>query len=269
MSQSSRSFRGWAYLLVLAPLLTDWLEIGHLPSRPREYITELVIGIIVAIFITLIYRDMRRLRSIAETDSLTGVHNRRRFMNDLVHEVECAHRLGTDLSLVYVDVNDFKSINDTFGHPAGDSVLRHVARLLLSCARRQVDACYRLGGDEFALLLVGVTTEGAADVMQRLKSGNELSHPDLRHYGVTLSCGTAQLRPGESTRDFLRRADAQMYAAKRNDIQQRPRPHPRASYDPIGIHLSEESQRLLRPAYLRSVRMVSEADRLYDRQGST
>lgn len=197
------------------PALTDWLETGRLPATPREYITEIVVGAIIAGFVLRLHRNADRLRAIAEYDSLTGLYNRRKFAEDLEHTVEAAHRLGGRLSLVYADVDAFKTINDTFGHAMGDAALQAVAQFLRKAARRRLDMCYRIGGDEFALLLIGDDPEGAQEVMGHIQRHRCVARSHGRQYDVTLSCGAVQLTENETADSLLSRADARMYRAKR------------------------------------------------------
>jgi diguanylate cyclase (GGDEF)-like protein len=206
--------RNWAYLLTLAPLITDWLETGSLPKTPASYITELVVGGIIAACVGVIHRDMDRLDAMAHTDALTGLPNRRRFTADLEHEIALVNRLGIALTLVFVDIDNFKRINDTLGHHEGDAVLRSVARLIQHRARRAADMCYRIGGDEFVVLLPGIDAGHALDIVRGCceTEGTRTALPS--HYGVSLSCGAAQLRKNESCTEFMRRADALMYDAK-------------------------------------------------------
>ncbi|HKK05792.1 MAG TPA: GGDEF domain-containing protein [Gammaproteobacteria bacterium] len=206
--------RRWAYLLALSPILTDWLETGHLPHHPVEYTTEIVVGLLLVGCIGTIYRDMDRLKIMAETDGLTALYNRRKFMGDIERAVQMAHRLDGALSLVYLDVDEFKRINDRRGHSEGDAVLRHVAALLGGCARRRVDAGYRLGGDEFALLLPGVGAAGATAIVRRACAQDGPAQQALQRLQVSLSFGAVQLHRHEDSRMFLRRADAEMYRNK-------------------------------------------------------
>jgi diguanylate cyclase (GGDEF)-like protein len=212
---SGRLTRILAYGLALAPVLTDWLETGHLPTHPRDYITEIVVGAIIALCIAAIHRNTDRLRAIAEVDVLTGLGNRRKFTEDLRQAVETAHRLEAPLSLVYIDVDAFKAINDSFGHGMGDTALVAVARLLQEAARRRLDACYRIGGDEFALLLIGDGPAGTNEVLQHIYRHRCRAQWNAAQCAVELSCGAVQLQENETAEAFLRRADANMYRAKR------------------------------------------------------
>ncbi len=221
MTYLRRLVRYWAYLLVLVPLFTDWLETGHLPRAPRETLTEFTLGIILAVGIRIIYRDMAKLQEMAQTDHLTGLCNRMRFFERLEHEVARAQRLKTPLCLAYLDVDKFKSINDQGGHAEGDQVLREVGTLLAHGERRQVDSCFRLGGDEFAVLLVGTHRDDATNALRRVVREGASTCPALCRHRVRLSYGVAELLPGEDAQAFLHRADSLMYQTKRDPGRER------------------------------------------------
>ena len=210
-----RLTRALTYSLALTPLVTDWLETGHMPAAPREYITEIVVGVVIAAFVAAAHRNTDRLRAMAEYDSLSGLYNRRKFTEDLHYAVETAHRLRGSLSLVYIDVDAFKAINDSFGHGMGDAALRAVAQFLRKAARRRLDTCYRVGGDEFALLLIGDDPEGTEEVLQHVHASLCIAHWNSKQCEIKLSCGSVQLIESETADEFLRRADAHMYRAKR------------------------------------------------------
>jgi diguanylate cyclase (GGDEF)-like protein len=217
-----RLLENWIYLLVFTPFVTDIIENGHFPARPREYVTEVLMGILIAVGIVIIHRHVAMLRTVAETDALTGLLNRRRFMDDLEREVKLSRRLHAPLSLVYIDVNDFKLVNDTHGHAVGDAVLREIGELLHHTARRDIDYSYRVGGDEFALLLIGASKQQGEDMLNRLHAQHLDDYRHLRNHGVTLSFGIAYHQAGESADAFLQRADAMMYQRKmqRRGVQQ-------------------------------------------------
>ncbi|MEW6264047.1 MAG: sensor domain-containing diguanylate cyclase [Thermodesulfobacteriota bacterium] len=111
------------------------------------------------------YRVLKRLATI---DALTGAHNRGAFERAYAREVEMCKRYGTPLSLIMVDVDDFKSINDLHGHPAGDDVLKNLVEMLGDCVRK-VDAVFRYGGDEFVILLPSTTRDQALEVKRRVQ----------------------------------------------------------------------------------------------------
>lgn len=199
----------WGYLVALVPVATDWVDTGHFPLHPREVVTEVIVGLILAAFVHALYRDADRYRALSETDPLTGLPNRRRFEDDLAREVRRAGE--APLAVAFADVDAFKEINDTHGHEAGDEVLRAVGRALRA-SLRSGDGAYRIGGDEFAVILPGAA---AADA--RVVLSDALSDRDggpLARLGVTLSIGIEERRAGESARALLRRSDAAMYEAK-------------------------------------------------------
>ena len=154
----------------------------------------------------------REIRQIALTDQLTGVGNRRRLDEALAMEVERAARFGQPLSLMILDIDHFKRVNDTWGHEAGDRVLRETGCILLSLLR-QSDIATRLGGEEFVVLLP-VTGAGDAVICAERFRG-VLAAQDFGLPGhVTSSFGVACLLPRESGAAFLARADGALYAAK-------------------------------------------------------
>jgi len=154
-------------------------------------------------------------RQLARADSLTGLYARRAFEGRLQHELVLARRRGSDLSLAFIDVDDFKSINDTRGHAGGDRVLRSVGRAM-KATLREADAAARLGGDEFALVLPDTGSERAQQVvdkvLHRIRAG-------LQAEGLaTLSCSVGVVtfeQPPASAESAVAAADALMYEVKR------------------------------------------------------
>src|SRR3954471_3809344 len=156
----------------------------------------------------------------AVTDELTGLYNHRRFQEAMEDESERARRFRQDMGLVMLDIDDFKSVNDTYGHQQGDLVLREVARILRESSR-EIDAPARYGGEELAVVLPGTDLEGAYNLAERVRSGIEslaLPLPDGRGtLRVTASLGVASLVHGVGEpRELLARADAALYEAKRS-----------------------------------------------------
>ena len=152
----------------------------------------------------------------ATTDPLTGLLNRREFANRFALDLARAERDGSPLSVVLLDLDHFKKINDQFGHAAGDEVLRQVARLCLQCFR-SIDSIGRLGGEEFAVLLPGASLDGAATVAQRLAQQLVATPVVFGAHTIPLSAtmGVAERLPAEKTLDaILQRADQGLYAGK-------------------------------------------------------
>lgn len=148
-------------------------------------------------------------------DPLTGLANRARFLDRLDHALAIRRRPGAELAVLYVDIDDFKLVNDRFGHAAGDRMLVEVAERLAGCVRRG-DTVSRLGGDEFAVLLE--QTSGQADaqqsagrVLDALSREFTVAHADL---SISASIGIAVASPGDSPDEVLRNADVAMYRAK-------------------------------------------------------
>ena len=173
------------------------------------------------------FHDMTRrkqledeLRRLSITDSLTGLYNRRHFHSTLSDEVSRAARYGRPLSLVCLDLDNFKPFNDNFGHQVGDSILSLVADCSIKMLRQQ-DTAFRIGGDEFCLLLVETDLESAMVVADRFRySFNEqwpiaMSFLEKQMPPVFMSLGVAQLQPEEKPDSFLMRADLAMYEAKK------------------------------------------------------
>jgi diguanylate cyclase (GGDEF)-like protein len=154
-----------------------------------------------------------RLATQALTDPLTGLFNRRAFDQRLAEETKRARRHGRELSLIIVDVDHFKTINDHFGHASGDNVLVNLARNL-EAVMRQGDLLARVGGDEMAMILGDCPPEQAADVAERMLRAVADASPLAQRHGATLSIGVAGLAPGCSEKDLLRHADQALYRAK-------------------------------------------------------
>lgn len=151
----------------------------------------------------------------ATTDELTGLANRRRFMDALTEEIGRVERFGGSLALLLADIDDFKRINDEFGHHVGDEALRRFA-VLLSGELREVDVAGRLGGEEFAVLLPETDRGGALVAAERTRAAiarDELVLPEGVSMRLTASLGVAAYEGG-SAEGFLRQADAALYRAK-------------------------------------------------------
>ncbi len=158
---------------------------------------------------------MEELEALADTDTLTPLPNRRRFLRELERVVGQANRHGTPSALLYIDLDSLKSINDRHGHLTGDAALIHVARLIGGLIR-STDLAARIGGDEFGLILDHLDHNSAIETAERIArciAGNPL---DLGGCEVRLdvSIGTATILRGDTLEDVMRRADANMYRAK-------------------------------------------------------
>ncbi len=158
---------------------------------------------------------IERLRAEADQDYLTGLANRRRFRVALGQEVERWRRYKVPCSLLLVDVDKLKNINDAFGHSAGDIVIRHVAHMLRESSRDN-DTAARLGGEEFALLLAGADDARAFAAAERVRAAIASSHVE-RVGTATVSIGVASCPThAASERELYSAADAALYRAKRD-----------------------------------------------------
>lgn len=157
----------------------------------------------------------------AVTDELTGLSNRRRFQETMATEVERAKRFGSELGLVMLDIDDFKAVNDTWGHQMGDQVLREVARILRASSR-EIDEPARYGGEELAVVLPGTDLDGAHQLAERVREGVEalrlpvIGDETAEPLRVTASFGAAALpASADDARGLVAAADEALYQAKR------------------------------------------------------
>ena len=163
--------------------------------------------------LVLLQQKIDRLRADADLDSLTGLANRRRFRAALSREVERWRRYGTPCALLMLDIDHLKSINDKFGHPAGDLVIRQIAQTLKEVSRDN-DTAARLGGEEFALLLASVGLEKAGAAAERLRAA--LGAKRVDGVGtVTVSIGVAGCpESATSERALYSASDRALYVSK-------------------------------------------------------
>ncbi|MDX2271803.1 MAG: sensor domain-containing diguanylate cyclase [Cyanobacteriota bacterium] len=160
-----------------------------------------------------------RLFKLATLDALTGLYSRRYLEIRLQEEIRRIERKGGHLALLITDIDYFKKINDTYGHPQGDSVLRELAQIFQSRLRRGVDVACRYGGEEFVVILTDTDQEGSRHIGEVLRQACE-SHEFLgfpEPFTVTLSGGLAVVDQNHllSVGEFLQQADAMLYQAKR------------------------------------------------------
>lgn len=155
------------------------------------------------------------LEKASLTDPLTGLPNRRHMMAALAEETARAEREGGSVTVMMVDVDHFKAVNDTHGHDTGDTVLCTVARALAT-GLREYDVCARWGGEEFLLLLPGVTPDNATDVAERVRQrvADSVVETDAGPVSVTVSIGVATCGAADGPDACVNTADKAAYAAK-------------------------------------------------------
>ena len=159
--------------------------------------------------------NIRLLRE-ATTDSLTGLCNRRHFIARCEEELARGRRTDAPLSLILIDLDDFKAINDCFGHPAGDQALLAVSTALQEECRQGIDLPGRIGGEEFAVLCAATPCEGARVVAERLRRaiGQRRVLVEGRTVALSASLGVAEQVDTDTWESLFRRADTALYAAK-------------------------------------------------------
>jgi diguanylate cyclase (GGDEF)-like protein len=221
--------------LTVAAAVNVWMMLSSAarggPALSDAFFVELALYLVVALGMQLMtFEDMTdeltsansqltaaqiELRQMVVTDSLTGLHNRRFFEEIIAHELNLHRRYGTPLSLVFLDVDRFKSINDTLGHAAGDNTLRDVASFLTRHVRN-ADYVFRWGGDEFLILLSCREEEANRKGWELQSEFSRSSTVAALPEGVGLSFGCAEVSAlAESATEALHLADERMYADKR------------------------------------------------------
>lgn len=203
---------GW--LVAHLGALLNTLRIGGTLDLPPIALHLPAIGGAIAIpcFAWGIARLLSRERTMAYTDALTGLANRHRFEIVAAEEMNRARRYDRRLSLVVLDADHFKRVNDDYGHAAGDRALRTVASVMQTVGR-EADLPARVGGEEFAMLLLETDARQAAKVAQRLRE--HLATVQVMEPRITISAGVAELSPDDNTpAALLARADEALYAAK-------------------------------------------------------
>jgi len=163
-------------------------------------------------------RMMEKLQKLATTDGLTKLYNSRSFYSQLELEVDRFNRYKHPLSLLLLDLDNFKEFNDNFGHLEGDKVLVRFSQIIQDCLRIN-DSAYRYGGEEFTVILPETNGDEAKTVAQRIRSSLEAENftptPD-QPAKITISIGVTQYFPKEELSAFIRRADQAMYFSKQN-----------------------------------------------------
>ena len=182
-----------------------------------------------------------RLKDLSETDTLSGIANRRKFDETLEREFKRCYRSQSELSLLFIDIDKFKAFNDTYGHTAGDECIQRVAGALKSALKRPGDLVARYGGEEFAVLLPETGARNAETVAEALRlavSDMAIAHEGNSHGHVTISVGLAASRcdPASDPATVLAAADTALYVSKQDGRNR------------VSIAAASPSLRLVRPA---------------------
>ncbi len=210
----------WAYSELNELLHRASAEQRRLMQRLTLALAALLLMLVVAIGLALLmlYRlntQRELMRRQSRTDELTGLHNRRRLLEDADYHFQRRDRHASPISMLLLDLDHFKQINDAFGHPVGDQVLIAFANLLLECSR-QTDSVARMGGEEFAILLPFSNVLAAQRLAQRiLAATREMPLPGpAQGRRLTVSIGVAEAEDGDDFDRLYHRADQRLYRAK-------------------------------------------------------
>ncbi len=161
-------------------------------------------------------RILSKLENLAITDGLTKLYNLRHFYNQVEIEIDRSNRYGHPVALLLLDIDNFKTYNDTYGHLEGDKVLVKLAQIIKSCLRT-MDCAYRYGGEEFTIILPETTGEEAKNVAHRIKTSVEIENffPESGDVvNITISIGVTEYFKKEQLTTFIQRADQAMYNSK-------------------------------------------------------
>ncbi len=207
--------------LVLILSGASWTAIALMSSHPYSnaaipywnIVTRLGFLLIFGNILTSLKKVLEHEQELARTDYLTGVANRRYFYELAEMELKRARRHGRPFSMTYMDIDDFKEVNDRFGHSVGDTLLRTITETIKSDVRG-IDTVTRLGGDEFAILMPETASESARVVVDRIQA-SLLSIVRQNNWPVTFSIGVATwTTPPRTVDEMVKRADTLMYEVK-------------------------------------------------------
>jgi len=177
-----------------------------------HFIEQVLVALLAPLNNALNYQQALNLASL---DPLTGIYNRYAMENMVSREIELTQRNNTPLSMIALDIDYFKKVNDTYGHAAGDCVLKHLTECVHQCTRT-TDAMFRYGGEEFILLLNNTDLFGAQELAERIRKNIEQTPYiyDGKSIKITASIGISTFIENDTSSDFFKRADKALYRAK-------------------------------------------------------
>ncbi len=230
--RSGTEYPGYVYIMLVTAQDSEDEVLAGLEAGADDYLskrvsgTHLVARLATARRILTLEHSLKQVseerRRMAMTDALTGAHNRRYFMSHMRRELKRVRRFGGDVTLLVVDIDHFKHINDRHGHAAGDAVLTEFVRRTQTCLPREFDWCARLGGEEFAVVLPHTDLSGGLVVAEKIRRAVAAA-PIVTLAGpieITVSVGVSALsafaeRDAVTTEHLLSRADDCLYTSKR------------------------------------------------------
>jgi diguanylate cyclase (GGDEF)-like protein len=221
INTGSRSHHSCNYRLEMNSIWLGELTLTHhkkFTDADTQLLEDLLCKLIYPLRNSLLYRQAQ---TAALQDQLTGLNNRGAFDNSLKREIDLSQRQHAPFSLLVLDIDLFKTVNDTYGHTSGDSALKALAQSITETMRRS-DIAFRYGGEEFTLILSNTDLKAAHKVAERLRVAvSQLTCSDgKRNFGFTISVGVAQLYQGEDAISLFDRADHALYQAKKTGRNQ-------------------------------------------------
>ena len=215
--------RRWTGIAVAIFSSVSWYFVdsaaGHQYSYPGIAVWNALVRlgsyIVISLLLTALRESLRCQQHLASVDALTGLYGRRVFEIRLQHDLALGQRRRSALTLAYVDLDDFKAVNDTYGHPGGDAVLRLIGQVLQSSVR-ETDTAARIGGDEFAVIMPDADSPEAQQIVSRMTHALHTAL-EASGYAVTCSAGVVTFPESATTpKDAQASADALMYQVKHN-----------------------------------------------------
>ncbi len=208
---------GVAFFAVIVWITAD-LSAGHIYSHPFvpvwNTLARLTLFVIISILLSLIRDKLDKEEQYADTDYLTGLHNSRAFYEKIDEESTRSRRYGHPFTIAYIDLDNFKYVNDTFGHNAGDAVLKAIADFFKMHIRKS-DVISRIGGDEFACLFPETDYEMSEAIIRKMLPGLKESM-DKNSWPITFSIGMiSYMKPMATSRDMIKAVDDLMYNIKK------------------------------------------------------
>ncbi|MGM0429747.1 MAG: diguanylate cyclase [Pseudomonadota bacterium] len=211
IEKSERSLSPWEHEF-RTKTGNKWLRGLSIPERVSDNRTRWH-GVIIDISEQKELED--KLIYLSSTDRMTGLFNRAHFKQLVDSEIQQLERYGTSLSLMIIDIDNFKQVNDVYGHPIGDLVIERLATIMKEQARRS-DYCARLGGEEFAILLTNTEKNCAYKIGERLRAviNDEVFKADDVSFSITVTVGISQARYGDNWANLFSRTDERLYIGK-------------------------------------------------------
>ncbi|MDR2160622.1 MAG: GGDEF domain-containing protein [Desulfovibrio sp.] len=204
LNAEAMSFNG-SQVIIVRLLKNDYTERTALLRKAREHLLDR----------RLLKNDLEMYKIKSRTDGLTKVLNRTAFMELFAAQINQTEQTNQSLALIMIDIDNFKQINDTYGHQSGDRVLAGLGQILLSSLRRN-DVVARYGGEEFIILLPYTPREQLLRIAEKLRKNVERHSFEGIPINITVSLGCASYRLGEDMAALIERADSALYDSKRN-----------------------------------------------------